>query len=342
MKPFIIPFFISHQGCPHRCLYCDQHRSGGRRPEPATPESVRRGLTAGLASPRLKPGVRVEAAFYGGTFTALPRSRQEVLLNAAAPFLKQGLVHGLRLSTRPDALDRERLAFLRSKGVVTVEIGAQSMDDRVLEAAGRGHTCEQTRQAAGLVKEAGLRLGLQLLLGLPREDDPSRDMTLQSVLDLAPDDVRLYPLLVLQGTPLAGLYRQGLYDPLSLEQAVSACARMYRRLTRNGVSVIRLGLQPTPELEMNLLAGPYHPSFGHLVAGEVFARRFSEILAGAPAGRGGPIAYVAPQDLSPALGHGRANLKHLSAELPGLNFKPDPSLPRGWIRWQGREYHLHG
>lgn len=341
MKPFIIPFFLPHQGCPHTCIYCNQHASGGRRPEPVTPESVRRGLEAGLGSTRLKASSRVEAAFFGGTFTALARSRQQDLLEACGPYIKEGLVHGLRLSTRPDALPPDEIEFLKTRGVTTIEIGAQSMDDRVLQAAGRGHSAAQTRAAAKRVKAAGLGLGLQLMPGLPQENGQSRDLTLSRVLALKPDEARLYPLLVLEGAPLAGLYQKGGYQPLDLERAVSVCADMFRRLTLAGTTVIRIGLHPEPGLARSLLAGPFHPAFGHLVKSEVFLETAARVLAERPPrGKPGPTILVAPQDLSQALGPGRTNLTRLADRygLPGLCIRPDLGLARGHFQWQGETY----
>lgn len=343
MKPFIIPFFLVHQGCPHRCIYCDQRRAGGRRAEPLTPEAVKRGIKAGLASPRRRPGARVEAAFFGGTFTALPHSRQEELLDAVAPYIQSGRVQGLRLSTRPDALSLEQIEFLKSKQVTNIEIGAQSFDDQVLRAGRRGHTAAQTRAAARRVKAAGLALGVQLLPGLPGEDDDSRAKTLGQTLDLDPDEARLYPLLVLKGTPLAELYLKGRYQPLTLDQTVGICADMYTALTKAGTRVIRIGLQDSPELSAAVLAGPYHPGFGHLVKSEVFGRAMARALASRPAKTPKPAMFVAPDDLAQAVGDRRRNPVRLSARfgLDELSLKTAPSLDRGRFLWQGQEYFIY-
>jgi len=342
VKPFIIPFFLPHQGCPRRCLYCNQGLSAGVRPEPLTPESVDRGLGRGLASPRLRPGRRVEAAFFGGTFTFLPRPRQAGLLDAVRPYMEKGHVQGLRLSTRPDALDPDQIEFLKAHDVTTVEIGAQSMDDRVLAAAGRGHTAEQTRRAAGRVKSAGMRLGLQLLLGLPREDDRSRALTLNEILALAPDEVRLYPLLVLPDVPLADLFRRGLYQPLSLDQAVAVCAEFVGRLTAAGIVVTRIGLQNDPRLDQGVLAGPYHPALGHLVRSEVYGRALVRVLTARKPGASRAAVQVAPQDLPQALGHERRNLKRLLDVfgLEELKFQPDARLAPGRFGWDREVFSI--
>jgi len=342
VKPLVIPFFLPHQGCPSRCLYCNQGLSAGRRPEPLTPEAVDRGIRGGLASPKIGPGRRVEAAFFGGTFTLLPRRRQAALLEAVRPYMEAGKVQGLRLSTRPDALEPEQIEFLKAQGVTTVEIGAQSMDDRVLAAAGRGHTAEQTRQAAGRVKAAGMRLGLQLLLGLPEEDDRSRAATLSEILALAPNEVRLYPLLVLPDVPLAELYRQGLYQPLSLDQAVSVCAEFLQRLTAAGIIVTRIGLQNEPRLDRGVLAGPYHPALGHLVRSEVYGQALRRVLNDRRPDRPRVVFQVAHQDLPQAVGHERRNLKRLldTFRLEELKFQPDDRLAAGRFAWNGEVFSI--
>ena len=342
-KPFVIPFFLTHQGCPHRCIYCDQRLSGGQRSEPLTQESVIRGIEAGLASPRLAPGIRVEVAFFGGTFTNLPRGRQGELLEAVAPYLDSGQVKGLRLSTRPDALSREQVDFLKLHGVTTVEIGAQSLDDKVLEAAGRGHTVAATCEAAQRLKRAGLGLGLQLLPGLPGEDQASRDHTLKQALALGPREARLYPLLVLKGTPLSELFQQGRYHPLTLDQAVAASATMLIGLVSAGVNVIRTGLQNGSELEKSLVAGPYHPAFGHLVKTEVFRRAMTRALTRRPAGNNDHVLLAAPEDLSAVVGQNRSNLDLLTRlfSLPGLTVRPDPGLSHGYFSWQKEMFHVY-
>lgn len=343
MGPFIVPFFLTHEGCPHRCLYCDQRRSGGGRAARLQPEEVAHRLEAGLASPRLGPGRRVEAAFYGGTFTALPRSRQEDFLQAVRPFLADGRVHGVRVSTRPDALEEDEVAFLKGQGVTAVEIGAPSMDDAILERAWRGHGAAEVMAAAGRVRAAGMRLGLQLLPGLPGEDRASLRATLEAALALFPDEVRLYPALVFRGTGLDRLFLGGAYRPWTLEEAVGLLAWMHFRLTRAGVRVTRIGLQDSPELLAGLRAGPHHPALGYLVRSAVYARALARALRLRPALEKTAVIQVAPADRSEALGPGRSHLERLSRtfRLDVLRIEADARLSRSRFRWQGEEYDVY-
>ena len=164
----IIPVFVPHLGCPNDCVFCNQRRISGSVTS-ATPEDVRAAIER--AKTLTEPEGRRQLAFYGGSFTAIPVREQEALLGAAQPYLQSGDIAAIRLSTRPDAIDGEVLSRLRRCGVETIELGAQSMSDRVLALAGRGHTAQDVADAAKAVKAAGFKLILQMMTGLPGADD---------------------------------------------------------------------------------------------------------------------------------------------------------------------------
>ncbi len=304
--PLIIPVFIPHEGCPYRCLFCNQHSISGWS-RPVTPEAVQAEIRLWLE----RAGGRRDAqvAFYGGSFTALPRSRQEELLNAAAPFVASGQIQSLRLSTRPDCMDAEQAAFLKARHVATVELGAQSMNDAVLAAARRGHTVAATEQAMSALRQAGLETGIQLLLGLPGDSRISLRRTVDRVIALRPDFVRLYPLLVMQESGLAELHQQGRYVPLSLDKAVVLAAFMKERFARAGIAVARTGLQAGAELEAALLAGPWHPAFGELVSSRLLLRQTRRLLAQTQAEQ--VSLRINPRDQSAFRGLRSANIRRL-------------------------------
>ena len=309
MKPLIVPFFISHQGCPHQCIFCDQERISGQRgglPQPAEMiDAIDRFTASGSGRP-------LEAAFYGGTFTSLPWCDQERLLAPLQPLLATGRVTRVRLSTRPDAVDDEAALFLRARGVSAVELGVQSMDDEVLEAAGRGHAAVHVEQAFACLHGAGIAVGAQLMPGLPGASAASDLGSLERVLALSPSFVRIYPTVVVAGTRLADLWRSGGYTPLSLDDAVSLCAALLRRCLGVGVPVIRIGLQPTEELERpgTILAGPWHPAFRQLVESELFCGLLERLAAVIPAGSELEV-LCAPPRVSDVTGQRRRNLARL-------------------------------
>lgn len=314
-KPLIVPIFIPQEGCPHRCVYCDQKIIADQDGQESwTPGSIRDHVKNYLGHSSRRP---VEVAFYGGTFTLLPRARQALLLESVQGFVEQGLVESLRLSTRPDALDSDILDFLKSMGVKTIELGAQSLNDRVLTASGRGHTARDLELAALRVRAYGLRLGLQLMPGLPGDNRETFLLTVEKTIALQPDSVRLYPTVVLAGTPLARLYRLGRYRPLSVVEAVEWCKEAQLRFSRAGIPVIRTGLQASSSLEEpgQVLAGPYHPAFGQLVKTAIWYERISPALAKAGLGWRRVAIHAAPQEAGDIRGHGNANIKRWLTEL---------------------------
>jgi histone acetyltransferase (RNA polymerase elongator complex component) len=310
-KPLVIPIFIPHKGCPHQCLFCNQNSITGQGSAQDPGSEIEETVRSWLAGAR--PGRRVQVAFYGGSFTCLPVDRQEQLLGVVRPHLQSGMVHGIRLSTRPDCVDAGICAFLKERGVETVELGVQSLDDAVLERSRRGHSAEDCRRAVMLLQEAAIEVGIQLMPGLPGEGTVSFFRGVRQVIALSPAFVRLYPVLVVDNSALAESFRLGQYRPLSLNKAVAMSRRAKEMFVRAGIRVVRIGLQPTPSLELTLVAGPYHPAFGELVAARDWLRRIRGLFAVIPVA-GTLTVRISPRDLSAFLGPRRSNMKRL-AEL---------------------------
>jgi histone acetyltransferase (RNA polymerase elongator complex component) len=241
---------------------------------------VREILEGAVGFPGFKGGGRKEIAFYGGSFTNLSKGKISELLEAAAPYLSQGLFEAIRVSARPDAMDEGRLALMRRRGVDTVELGVQSMDDRVLELSRRGHRAGDTVRSVHLLRKRGFKVGIQLMPGLPGDGEDIFRETVNKVIDLRPDVVRLYPAIVIKGTGLALLYEENRFHPLTLDQAVGICSESCIRLEREGIPVIRIGLMSSPSLleEGQIVAGPWHPSFGFLVRSDIHQKRIRKFL----------------------------------------------------------------
>ncbi len=283
-----------------------------------------------LARPRRRPAEPVQVAFYGGSFTCLPRTRQEELLDAVQPFLQSQVVKSIRLSTRPDCVDSDVCSFLLSQGVGIVELGVQSLDDRVLQASRRGHTSDHCRRAVALLQAAGMEVGVQLMPGLPLETTGSFLRTVHEVIALAPTFVRLYPVLVVEYAGLAALYRRGEYRPLSMNRALALSCRGRGLLTAAGVRVVRIGLQPSASLERELVAGPYHPAFGELVAARIWFKKIRPLLAGCPVGKRVELR-ISPRDLSAVTGMKRSNMRRFEGLglADRLEIKTDNEIQRG-------------
>lgn len=311
----IIPFFLASRGCPHRCSFCNQELSGGDDPRELTPVYFHRKVQSYLAGKATGRKSRREAqiAFYGGNFTGLDPAEQERLLGMARRYLETGAVSQVRLSTRPDALDRQTAKRLAAAGVRTVEIGAQSLVDEVLTASRRGHDAAAVTAAVAAAKEENMEVFLHLMAGLPGDNEERFAITLSRTIALLPRGVRLHPTLVLAGTPLAEAYRQGRYVPLTIPEAVDICRRACVRLEEAGIVVIRLGLQDTEALRKpgSVLGGPYHPAFGALVAAAGWRERAFALLAGTDL-RNREVVFHIPDGAESAFrGNRNGNLKAL-------------------------------
>jgi len=271
-----------------------------------------------------------EVAFYGGSFTAMPPGTQKELLGLVQPYLVTGDVGGVRVSTRPDAVDAEGVRLLVSHGVTTVELGCQSFSDQVLLASGRGHLAADAVAASTLLRQHRLSLGIQLMPGLPGGDRQEAMASLAAALDLGPDFLRVYPTVVLTATPLAEAWHRGAYQPLELETAVELCADMELICRTQEVLVIRYGLQANKDLNGGaVLAGPYHPAFGQLVKSRLWRRTLERLMQ-----MGHDAVSVHPTDLSDAVGQRRGNLLYLEA-LAGrrLTVTTSSEVVRGAVRF---------
>ena len=303
----IIPVFVPHWGCPNDCVFCNQRRITGQR-EPATAQTV---IDAMRQTAALPSGAKRQLAFYGGSFTAIPAEQQEALLAAAKAFLDRGELTSIRLSTRPDAIDGPVLRRLKAYGVETVELGAQSMDDRVLALAGRGHTAADVEKASREIKAAGFRLILQMMTGLPGDTPEKCEETARQVIACRPDGVRIYPTVIVKDTALCELWRAGLYREHTVEDAVRVCAGILPLFEEAGIPVIRLGLNPTEELSGgDAVAGAYHPALGELVKSRLYRNRAEALLSGIEPGVR-VILGVNGRELSQMIGQHRENLRWL-------------------------------
>lgn len=325
MNRVTVPFFISHQGCPHTCVFCDQRSisgSGGRLPDAG---EIGARIRAWHGSARSRP---LEVAFFGGTFSALPRQVQQRLLEAVHPFLLSGEVDSIRISTRPDALDAGSVQWLASQGVRTVELGVQSMDDAVLEASGRGHAAQASLEAIRCIRECGLVAGAQLIPGLPGDTPATSRSSMERVIDAGADFIRLYPAVVLRGTELARLYGEEAYRPLTLQEGVTICKELLRIALRRGIPVIRIGLQDDEGLRHGaILAGCWHPALGHLVQCELFYDLLLQLTASMPDHAQPVTVNCHPSRLSTVIGHKRNNMIRLQQGGTRVQrIQPDPAL----------------
>ncbi|HIU63517.1 MAG TPA: radical SAM protein [Candidatus Avacidaminococcus intestinavium] len=315
----VVPIFIPHAGCPHLCVFCNQKKISGQKE--VSLRAVELQIIRYLKW--IKPSLSNEIAFYGGSFTALPLGLQTSLLMIGAKYIKNGYAGSIRISTRPDYIDEKIANFLKENHVRVIELGVQSLDDTVLANAERGHTAQQAIDAVNLLKREGFKVGMQLMVGLEDQSFESIIETVKITVALQPDIARIYPVLVIRDTALADKFTKGLYKPLSLEEAVRQAHYINEKLTKAEINVIRIGLQADTELcaEGNIIAGPFHPSFGELVKSFAYREMIAKQLLAVKETKQAICILCPPKILSQVKGLKKCNQIYWESLLPGTTLK---------------------
>ncbi len=313
-KQYIIPIFVPHLGCPNDCVFCNQKSISGQTKQ-VTKEDVKKIIEEHLKY--IKKDSKVEVAFFGGSFTGIEEEKQEELLSAAYEYIKQKKVESIRISTRPDYIDKKILKRLKKYKVKTIELGVQSANDYILKKAGRGHTFSDVEKASKLIRWYGFNLGHQMMVGLPESTTVDEINTAKQLIKLKPKMVRIYPVLVIKNTKLEKDYNNGKYKPLTVTQAVEVCKELVKLFTKKNIEVIRIGLQPTdtitdPENEKSeVVAGPFHPAFRQLVESGMWYDVIVEKIKQLNTKVKEVVVTVNPIDVNNVIGQRKDNIKNL-------------------------------
>lgn len=330
MKHYNIPIFISHFGCPNSCVFCNQKKINGRETD-VTMEDLKNTIEMYLET--LPKNSKKEVAFFGGTFTGISMKLQEEYLKTAYEYIKKGDIAGIRLSTRPDCINDEIVAQLKKYGVTSVELGVQSLDEKVLLATERYYPVSVVEEACKTIKKYGIELGIQLMIGLPQSTDENDYETAVKALSMKPDMVRIYPTLVIKNTKMEKMFLDGEYLPLSLEGAIERTRKIYALLGSNNINIIRVGLQPSEDLREDgvVLSGPFHPAFRELVETEIYYDFLKKIIA-----EERKLEIIANEkDISKIVGIKKANRVRLKEYF---NIKIDNSIEKDNIVVNGKKY----
>lgn len=268
MKKRIIPIFVPHKGCPHDCIFCNQKKITGVSTD-VTSEDARQIIEECLET--IDKDADVEIAFFGGSFTAIDIDIQKSLLSVAKEYVEKGIVKDIRMSTRPDCINEEILSMLKDYKTSIIELGVQSLDEKVLLDSIRGHQAEIVYKSSKMIKNSGIKLGLQMMIGLPADTEEKCIFTAKKFVELKPDCVRVYPTLVVKDTGLEKLMEQNEYSPFTLDESISVVKKVLVLFYVNNINVIRVGLQATDDIQIGkaVLAGPYHPAFRELVEADM-------------------------------------------------------------------------
>lgn len=277
-KNYIIPIFVPHLGCPNDCTFCNQKKISGQKKN-ITKQDVKNIIEYYLENFK-DTEKKVEVAFFGGSFTGIQKEIQEELLSAAYEYIKAGKVDSIRISTRPDYIDKDILKLLKMYNVKTIELGVQSTNDFILNKCKRGHSFEDVKKASKLIRKNKFKLGHQMMVGLPDSTQKDEIQTARDLIKLRPKIVRIYPVLVIKDTKLEEEYVNGEYQPNTLEQAIDTCSVLLKMFEKKKIDVIRVGLQSTDEIcnpeneSSQVIAGPYHPAFRQLVESRIYYGEF--------------------------------------------------------------------
>ncbi len=307
MKHSNISIFVPHLGCNRLCAFCNQKTISSVE-NIVTPEDVEKICADALA--QCKALKNTEIAFFGGSFTAIERNYMTSLLAAASKYVGNGKFSGIRISTRPDCINEEILTLLMAYNVTAIELGAQSLDDRVLAANLRGHNAKCISDACDMIKWYGFELGLQLMVGLYKSTIEIELENMKKVIALLPDTVRIYPVAVLKGTHLAQLYESGEYKLFDFQTAVDICALMLVEFEKHGIKVIKCGLHASETVESDLVAGFYHPAFREICESRIFRTKIGAIVGDSNEKK--VCIEVNPHDISKALGHLKSNVEYFA------------------------------
>ena len=333
-KQYVIPIFVPHLGCPNDCIFCNQKSISGQKKN-ITKDDVKKIIDYYLENIKDKDADK-EVAFFGGSFTAIEVEKQEELLGEAYKYIKDGKINSIRISTRPDYIDRRILKRLKKYKVKTIELGVQSANDYVLQRSGRGHTFEDVKKASKLIRWFRFNLGHQMMVGLPESTKIDELNTAKALIKLKPKMVRIYPVLVVKGTKLEKEYQEGVYEPLPLVQAVEICEELVRMFADNKIEVIRIGLQNTDEISepgsnnSQVVAGPFHPAFRQLVESgmwyEAIVGKIKKLNVKVKEVR----VTVNPIDVNNVIGHKKENILKLKDTYDvDLIVKQDESIKQG-------------
>lgn len=328
-KQYIIPIFVPHLGCPNDCSFCNQRKISGQLKK-VTENDVRYTIEYYLNNFKDRKAYK-EVAFFGGSFTGIDVEEQNKLLSVAYDYIKEKKIDGIRISTRPDYIDKSILKRLKKYKVKTIELGVQSSNDFVLKRCKRGHNFEDVKKASKLIRRYRFTLGHQMMVGLPESSALDDLNTAKDLIKLKPKIVRIYPVLVIKGTELEKEMNNGKYEPLSVEQAVERCKEIMYLFNKKKIKVIRIGLQSTdticsPDKETSeVVGGPYHETFRQLVEASIYYDYIIDKIKNFNMNVKEVLIRVNPQDVNNVVGYKKENITKIK-EVYDVNAKIEQDI----------------
>lgn len=332
-KHYTIPIFTPDIACKGNCIFCDQKNITSQYYQPTTAD-VQGTIIRHLQSIP-QENAHIEVGFFGGSFTGLSIDKQEEYLQLVQPYIAEGKIHSIRLSTRPDMIDDDILRMLKQYHVETIELGAQSFDKEVLLKSERGHSIEDTYNASEKIKTAAINLGLQMMIGLPGDTIEKSIHTAKTIVNLGATNTRIYPLLVIKNTPLEQMYKKGEYKVLSIDTTVDYLSKIIPVFEKAHVHILRVGLHQSEGLNSGdtLIAGPYHPSIKELAISKIWKELLQPLLQ-TDTYKEKIMIEVPPREINYAIGYHASNKKMLLEKYKQITFVTNNKLIQ-------RNYHVN-
>ncbi|MBP3495436.1 MAG: radical SAM protein [Clostridia bacterium] len=317
MRHINIPIFIPHLGCPNQCIFCNQRLISGSYD--FIESDVDKQILEVIKT--ISPKDECEIAFFGGSFTGIDRALMIRLLDKAQSYVDSGRVSSIRMSTRPDYIDKEIIKILKKYTISCVELGIQSMNDDILKLLKRGHSVKDTLNATRLLNKAKIKFIGQMMIGLPGASLEDETHCAKEICRMGAVGSRIYPTIVFKNTELEKMTKNNEYIPLNLDDAIDRSATALKIFVENNVKCIRIGLCDSENLhsESSYVAGPNNASIGEMVKSKLFYTFISEKIQKSHIKGKGLIIECAKGLVSQVVGNKKRNIIELKDKF-GIDF----------------------
>ncbi len=336
-KQYIIPVFIPHLGYENDCIFYNQNSINGKR-EKMTKKEVKEIIETNLKNLK-EEDAQIEIAFLGGSFTAIDNKEQEELLQIGYEYIEKGIVDSIRISTKPNYINKEVLKKFKKYKVKTIELDVQSANDYILKKSNKTYNFKDVKKASKLIRWNGFKLGHQMMIGLPESTRIDEINTAKKLIKLRPKMIRIYPVLVVKNTKLEQDLKEGRYEALSVIQAVEICKQLVRMFDNKKIDIIGIDLQNTEEISNSIeekneiVAGPYHPAFRQLVETSMWYDAVLEKIKKLNVKVKQVEVIVNPNDANQVIGYKNENVLKLKETYDvDMTIKQDENIKQGKIK----------
>lgn len=293
----IIPVFLPHLGCIDRCIYCNQ------------------GYITNVLSDDVRSVIKTsldvnkdafEVGLYGGNIFNVAPPLLKTLFEYFKPYRDR--ITNFRISTKPVPLKEETIDILKSNNVSIIELGMPAFNNKILRKLNRQHTVDEFLMSFNVLKNEGFNVAIQVMVGLPGESWSDIKTTSYNIIQLKPYYIRIYPLAVIEGTPLETMFRKGTFVPIPFDEALGRATFIYLNALKCNIKTVKIGLTDNDVIKDKIVAGHYHPAFGYLVRSQAFYLG-AKALIDKHAIKGDVVVHLNSRDIPHLVGQKRSNIE---------------------------------